>query len=94
MIESFSHKGLKLLWEDGNKSKLPAEFIDKISQQLQVIDAATHVPHDFGAFIAWRIHPLEGKYEGFWGLKVSGNWRVIFKFENGNALDVNYVDYH
>ena len=40
------------------------------------------------------LHPLRGQWTGFWAVKVSGNWRVIFRFEEGNALQVNYLDYH
>jgi len=40
------------------------------------------------------LHPLKGSLKGFWAVMVSGNWRVIFRFENGNAIDVDYLDYH
>ncbi len=42
----------------------------------------------------WRIHPLKGNLKGFWSLDVSGNWRIIFKFNNGNAEDLDFVDTH
>ena len=42
----------------------------------------------------WNLHPLKGELKGFWSVKVTGNWRIIFRFEDGNALDVNLVDYH
>ena len=41
-----------------------------------------------------KTHPLKGKLKGLWAVKVSGNWRVIFRFEGGNAYEVSYVDYH
>jgi proteic killer suppression protein len=41
-----------------------------------------------------QLHPLTGKLTGFWAVKVSGNWRVIFIFEEGDAFKVNYLDYH
>ena len=40
------------------------------------------------------LHPLKGSFKGFWSVSISGNWRVIFRFENGNAADVDYLDYH
>lgn len=40
------------------------------------------------------LHPLKGDLRGFWSVKVSGNWRVIFRFEKGDVFDVDYVDYH
>ena len=39
------------------------------------------------------LHPLKGSFKGFWSVSISGNWRVIFRFENGNAADVDYLDY-
>ncbi|MEW8026611.1 MAG: type II toxin-antitoxin system RelE/ParE family toxin [Candidatus Thiodiazotropha sp.] len=42
----------------------------------------------------YRLHPLKGKLKGYWAIDVSGNWRIVFKFENGNAYVVNYGDYH
>jgi proteic killer suppression protein len=41
-----------------------------------------------------RLHPLKGQMKGFHAVSVSGNWRVIFRFEDGHAVDVDYVDYH
>ena len=40
-----------------------------------------------------NLHPLKGQYKGFWSVSVSGNWRVIFRFEDNNAFDVDYLDY-
>ncbi len=42
----------------------------------------------------FRLHGLKGPLEGHWSVRVSGNWRVTFRFEDGAAVDVNYVDYH
>ena len=40
------------------------------------------------------LHPLRGELVGYWAVKVSANWRVIFRFEDGNVVDVDLVDYH
>ena len=42
----------------------------------------------------WRLHPLKGDFEGCWSLAVSGNWRLVFRFEQGDALDLDLIDYH
>ena len=42
----------------------------------------------------FRLHPLKGDLAGFWSVTVSGNWRLIFRFEDGHASDVDLVDYH
>jgi len=65
----------------------------KIADILLAIDEAA-VPQDAGLFPGWKLHPLKGDLRGFWSITVSGNWRVIFRFENGDALDVDLVDYH
>ena len=94
MIQSFKSKPLKLYWLKNDGSKLPAEWLERIGDILAVIDQAKLVPQDFGAFLGWKIHPLKGVLLGFWSLTVSGNWRVIFRFENGDAYDLDYRDYH
>jgi len=42
----------------------------------------------------WQLHPLRGKLVGHWSVWVSGNWRLTFRFDNGDAILVDYVDYH
>jgi len=42
----------------------------------------------------FRLHPLRGDYAGFWAVTVRANWRVIFRFQDGHAVDVDYLDYH
>ena len=44
--------------------------------------------------ILFRLHPLKGDRAGQWSVRVSGNWRVVFRFEGGEAVDVDLVDYH
>ncbi len=42
----------------------------------------------------FRLHPLKGHRAGQWSVRVSGNWRVVFRFEDGEAVDVDMIDYH
>lgn len=42
----------------------------------------------------YNFHPLKGDLIGFYAVNVSGNWRIVFRFEGENAADVDYVDYH
>lgn len=42
----------------------------------------------------FKLHSLKGAYLGFWAVSVSGNWRIVFRFEQTNACDVDLVDYH
>ena len=92
MIESIKHKGLKLLWEKDDVSKLPSVQILKIRMILTLLDNAADV-QDMN-FPGSDLHALKGNLTGFWAVKINGNYRLIFRFEKENALDVDYIDYH
>jgi len=92
MIESIKHKGLTLLWEKDNTSKLPSVQINKIRMILTLLDNAINI-QDMN-FPGSDLHPLKGDLVGFWSIKVNGNYRLIFRFENENAYDLDYIDYH
>ena len=94
MIKSIKHKGLKLLWEDNNGSKLPADQLGRIERMLEVIDSVTAVPDDFGAYQNWNIHKLSGELKNYWSIKVNKNYRIIFHFDGQHAYDLDYIDYH
>jgi toxin HigB-1 len=84
---------LRRLYERDDSRDLPAALSEKISDILLAIDEAAH-PQEVGLFPGWRLHPLKGKLQGFWSVTVSGNWRIIFRFEAGDAFDLDLVDYH
>ncbi|MDP9075787.1 MAG: type II toxin-antitoxin system RelE/ParE family toxin [Bacteroidota bacterium] len=92
MIEGIQHKGLKLLWEKDNSSKIPATQIFKIRMILTLLDNAVKI-QDMN-FPGSDLHSLKGDLAGFWSVKVNGNYRLIFRFENENVFDVDYIDYH
>jgi len=92
MIESIQHKGLKLLWEKDNSSKISAIQILKIRMILTLLDNAVRV-QDMN-FPGSDLHLRKGNLAGFWSVKVTGNYRMIFRFENENAYDIDYIDYH
>ena len=94
MIKSIQHKGLKLLWQKNDGSKLPAMQLNKIKFILQIIDELEDVPCDLVDLVSFRPHPLKGNLEGFWSLNVTGNYRVIFRFYHKNAFDLDYLDTH
>jgi len=52
------------------------------------------VPEGIWDLPGFRLHPLKGELKGFWAVTVRANWRVVFRFAEGDALDVNYIDYH
>ena len=92
MIKSFRHKGLGLFFEKGDSSKIQPAHIKKMRFILTILHAAGHVK-DLN-FPGSNLHRLRGDFKGLWSVSVSGNWRVIFRFEDGDAHDVNYLDYH
>lgn len=92
MIVSFRHKGMKLLYEKGDRRRVAAAYADKVERILARLDVAT-VPGNMDV-PGFRLHPLKGDLAGFWSVSVSGNWRIIFRFDGANACDVDMVDYH
>ena len=92
MIVSFRHRGLRALFENDDRRWLNASQVDKIKRILARLDEATAIKHM--ALPAFALHPLRGNLKGFWAVSVSGSWRIIFRFENSNAYDVDLVDYH
>lgn len=92
MIGTIRHKGLRKLFEDDDPSGLNPEHVRKIRQILAVMDAAEQVEQlDLPTF---RLHQLRADLRGFWSMTVRSNWRIVFRFEDGKATDVDLVDYH
>lgn len=92
MIIGFKHKGLKLYYEKGNSSKLPAQQVAKIRLILTRLDASS-TPEQMNV-PGYRFHALSGDLKGFYSVRVTGNYRIIFRFGGENATDVDYTDYH
>ena len=92
MIKSFAHKGLARFFSTGSKRGIQAQHAQKLADILDLLDAAVTVT-DMN-FPGSNLHQLRGKQRGLWAVSVSGNWRVIFRFQNGEAFDVDYLDYH
>ena len=92
MIKSFKHKGLENLFYDGTKKRINPQHVEKIERILDRLNAASEI-QDM-RYPGSGLHLLEPKKHGRWAVSVSGNWRVTFKFKEGNAYDVDYKDYH
>ena len=93
MIAPIAHKGLERLWEKDDPSKLPSEQVAKIMRILEALDTAKTLD-PLRAVPGYKLHPLSGDLKGFWSITVTGNYRVIFWFENENAYEVDNTDYH
>lgn len=83
---------MKRLFEDGERKGIRPEFLDKVENILFVLNRAT-TPDDMD-LPGFRLHPLKGDLRGFWAVTVRANWRIVFRFEDGAAADVDLVDYH
>jgi len=92
MIRTIRHKGLAALYHDDQGKGVNQAHLKRLRQILALLDTAT-VPEDMNA-PGLRLHALKGDMADFYAVNVSGNWRVIFRFEEGAAVDVDYVDYH
>lgn len=92
MIKSFRHKGLEKFFKTGSKAGIQAQHAAKLRVQLTALDHATG-PQDMDA-PGWGLHRLKGDRARFFAISVSGNWRLVFRFEGKDAVEVGYVDYH
>lgn len=92
MIKSFKHKGLQKFHETGVTKGIKPAHKNKIRMRLVALDTATCINDmDLPGF---RLHPLKGTSPKIWAIDVSKNWRITFKFTDGDAYIVNYEDYH
>ncbi|MFI4940270.1 MAG: type II toxin-antitoxin system RelE/ParE family toxin [Burkholderiales bacterium] len=92
MINTIRHKGLRRLFVDDDPRGVLAEHADKLRNILARLHAA-RAASDMD-LPRYRLHPLKGELKGFYAVMVQANWRVIFRFSDGEAHDVDYVDYH
>lgn len=92
MIISFRHKGLRKYFETGSLAGIQPAHANRLKMQLAALDTAQTI--DDMDIPGFRLHPLKGEANGRWSVWVNGNWRVTFEFENGNALILDYEDYH
>lgn len=92
MIKSFAHKGLEDFFHNGSKKDIQPRHTHQLADILDRLEASNMVKDM--KFPGSGLHKLKGKMKGLWSVKVSGNWRIVFSFKEGNAYNVNYIDYH
>jgi len=92
MIRGFRSRALKRFYERGENKQIRADHRQTVRDILVRLDAAAE-PEDMN-LPGFRLHRLKGDYAGYWAVTVRANWRVIFRFEEGHASDVDYLDYH
>lgn len=87
------HKGLRRYVETGSLQGIDTAAVRKLAAILQALAEASSI-EDLDFAEGWRLHPLKGGLAGRWSARVNNNWRVTFRFEDGEAVDVDLVDYH
>ncbi len=92
MIASFRHRGLKALYDGRTAGRVAPDHVEKLRDILALLDRS-RAPGDMH-LPGFRLHALKGEMRSNYAVSVSGNWRVTFRFEDGQALDVDYTDYH
>jgi proteic killer suppression protein len=92
MIRSFKHRGLKRLYERDDRSGIRGDLLDMVGDILARLDDAG-TPQAMN-LPGYRLHKLKGDLKGFWSVTVRANWRIVFRFEENDAFDVELIDYH
>ena len=92
MIESFKDRRLKRFYDHADTSLLQPDMVDRIRTIIARLDIAETI-NDLRIH-SFRLHPLKGSLKGYWSVTVHANWRIIFRFKDGNARDVELIGYH
>lgn len=92
MIKDWRHKGLKQFYEFGSKAGIQPKHAEILKLLLFQLTSSIK-PEDMNT-PGNNFHRLQGDLQGYFSVKISGNWRLIFQFEGTNAILVNYIDYH
>ena len=89
------HKGLRRLHEEGSTKGVPSAMADKLRKLLFALETAETL-EQLRRFPGWKLHPLKGDMKGSWSLTVSGNWRLIFRYDEqtNTASYIDLIDYH
>jgi toxin HigB-1 len=92
VIKSFRHAGLEKFFRTGSKAGIQPVHATKLKKLLLALNTAK-VSEDMN-LPGWRLHSLDGDLQGHWSVRVNGNWRMTFRFEEQDAVLVDYRDYH
>ena len=93
MIQSFADRHTERFYHSGTSRRLPAEIHKRATMRLLQLNAATRI-EDLRMPPSNRLEQLRGDRAGQWSVRINDQWRVCFRFENGDAFDVEITDYH
>ena len=92
-VRSITHKGLRRLYDDNTSKGLSADAVDKLRKIMAFLDAMQD-PKELRTLPTWKAHILTGDRKGTWSLHVTRNWRMTFRIEDAEIIDLNLEDYH
>ena len=92
VIRSFRHRGLKRFYERDDRSLIAPALRNRAEAMLAQLDVAGSA--EAMRLPGYRLHALKGRLRGYWSVAVGANWRIIFRFRDGDVYDVELIDYH
>jgi proteic killer suppression protein len=92
VIKTWATAATRRFFETG-KSKFSGLDVDAAIELLTALDEAVSL-RELSPLKSVGLHKLKGERRGQWAMTINGPWRVCFRFENGDAFDVEIVDYH
>ncbi len=92
-VRTIAHKGLRRLYDHNTSKGLSADAVDKLRKILAFLDAMQD-PKELRTLPTWKAHILTGDRKGTWSLHVTRNWRMTFRIEDAEIIDLNLEDYH
>ncbi len=93
MIKSFTCKETEKIWHGNQSRKLPSDIQNVARRKLRMINNAQNI-NDLRIPPANHLEKLSGNLEGFHSIRINKQWRIIFRWENDNALEIGIIDYH
>lgn len=93
MIKSFADRHTNELYITGSSKRLPSEILKRAVRRLEYIDLATCID-DLSVPPSNRLHSLKGDRKGQYSISINDQWRICFRFMDGDAYDVEITDYH
>lgn len=95
MIKNFKHAGLEAFYRQGKKGGINPDHAKRLSKQLTLLQSATSY-FDLRGKVppGWELHQLKWAMKDHCALSVSGNWRLLWRFEGSDVVDLDYLDYH
>jgi proteic killer suppression protein len=93
VIKTFADKHTQQLYLTGKSKRLPADVVGRAVRRLEYVDLATGLD-DLKVPPSNRLHALKGDRGGQHAISVNDQWRICFRWEDGDAFDVEITDYH